>query len=102
MDYTESDRKGRAVCQVWQSGIHNEIPTEKNLSGQESPWGTFAPPPPPLKKGVRGQQSFPIVTDSVKEDTIYDSLSLAGGRETTPPAATSGKLVNCKLVDRGP
>ena len=37
LDYTESDRKGRAVCQIWlQGGIHNETPTDKNLSGQES------------------------------------------------------------------
>ena len=39
LNYTESDRKGRVFCQIWlQGGIHNETPTDKNLSGHESPW----------------------------------------------------------------
>ena len=40
----ESDRKGRAVCQIWlQGGIHNETPTDKkNSSGREPPWGPLA------------------------------------------------------------
>ena len=41
----ESDREGRAFCQIWlQGGIHNETPTDKkNLSGR-APWGPLAPP----------------------------------------------------------
>ena len=42
---SESDKKGRAVRQIWlQGGIHNETPTEKNFPS----WGTFGPPPPPF------------------------------------------------------
>ena len=58
LDYTESERKGRAVCPIWlQGGIHNETPTDKN----KSPPGTFGPPPPPpsLKKKELGANQVP-------------------------------------------
>ena len=43
----ESDREGRAVCQIWlQGGIHNETPTDKKTRLDESPpGGPLAPPP---------------------------------------------------------
>ena len=34
----ESDRKGRAVCQIWlQGGIYNETPTDKRTRPDNSP-----------------------------------------------------------------
>ena len=45
----ESDREGRAVCQIWlQGGIHNETPTDKKTRLDESPPG--GPLAPPLRK----------------------------------------------------
>ena len=47
----ESDRKGRAVCQLWlQGGKHNVTPTDKNLS-DESHLGDLLTAPPFLKGG---------------------------------------------------
>ena len=43
----ESDREGRAVCQIWlQGGINNETPTEKRkLVRTRAPLGTLGPSP---------------------------------------------------------
>ena len=66
---SESDKKGRAVRQIWlQGGIHNETPTEKNFPS----WGTFGPPPPFKKEGVRGQPGSPNIAD--KRQDIINSI----------------------------
>ena len=42
---SESDSKGRAVCQFWlQGGKHNVTPTDKITYRRESPWGPLDPP----------------------------------------------------------
>ena len=44
---SESDSKGRAVCQFWlQGGKHNVTPTDKLPTG-ESHLGDLLTPPPP-------------------------------------------------------
>ena len=58
----ESDREGRAVCQIWlQGGIHNETNTDKRIRQAESPsWGTFGPPvPQPFKRRSEGAKKVP-------------------------------------------
>ena len=42
---SESDRKGRAVCQSWlPGGKHNVTPTDRKSVRRESPWGLPDPP----------------------------------------------------------
>ena len=44
---TESDRKGRAVCQFWlHVGKHNVTPTDKNPSDESHPGDLLTTPPP--------------------------------------------------------
>ena len=46
----ESNREGRAVCQIWlQGGKHNVTPTDKNRSDESHPGDLLTPPP--LRKG---------------------------------------------------
>ena len=55
---SESDRKGRAVCQSWlPGGKHNVTPTDKNSVRRESPWG-LPDPPPFLREGRRPLSSL--------------------------------------------
>ena len=43
---SESDRKGRAVCQSWlPGGKHNVIPTDKKIPSDENYLGDFLTPP---------------------------------------------------------
>ena len=42
----ESDREGRAVCQIWlQVGIHNETTRDKRNSSRRKPLGDLQYPP---------------------------------------------------------
>ena len=55
----ESDREGRAVCQIWlQGGIHNETPTDKKSRRDKSPLGDLRAPPP-LKIRSEGDNKVP-------------------------------------------
>ena len=54
---SESDRKGRAVCQSWlPGGKHNVTPTDRNSVRRESPWGL---PDPPFSREGRRPPSSP-------------------------------------------
>ena len=62
---SESDRKGRAVCQSWlPGGKHNVTPTDKISVRRESPWGL---PDPPLFKGRKETTKFPEKNSLNKE-----------------------------------
>ena len=54
---SESDKKGKAVCQSWfPGGKHNVTPTDRNSVRRESPWGL---PDPPFSLGKEGDHQVP-------------------------------------------
>ena len=66
---SESDSKGRAVCQFWlQGGKHNVTPTNKITYRRESPWGPLDPSPPLFWEGRR-----PL--SSPKKHSIKETLT---------------------------
>ena len=87
---SESDSKGRAVCQFWlQGGKHNVTPTDKLPTG-ESHLGDLLTPPPLFWEGRR-----PL--SSPKKHSIKETLTRLGGEDREmSPAATMGPAL-CKL-----
>ena len=65
---SESDRKGRAVCQSWLPvGKHNVTPTDKNSGRRESPRGLSDFLTPPFFKGRKETTKFPEKNSLNKE-----------------------------------
>ena len=63
---SESDSKGRAVCQFWlQGGKHNVTPTDKLPTG-ESHLGDLLTPPPPFL-GRKETTKFPQKTQHKRD-----------------------------------
>ena len=85
---SESDSKGRAVCQFWLQGCkHNVTPTDKLPTG-ESHLGDLLTPP---FFGRKETTKFP------KKQSIKETLTRLGGEDREmSPAATMGPAL-CKL-----